>query len=259
MPAAHQRANGKVVPGQHVIKGFDEELLRLDGLIKEIGEIAAYQLGAALDALAHDDSALAADIVERDAEVDRLESEICHLALRLIALRQPTGRDLRQAFSVYKSATEFERIGDYAANLAKRLPVLQRRSLAEPRRAILEMGWHARRMTEDIIHAFVARDAPSALAIWLRDQELDIMHTVLFRDLLTRMMEDPANVTACAHLLFVAKNLERAGDHVTNIAESIHFLVRGTAIERARAKLDMASFSQQTGFVEETALQRWCR
>ncbi len=244
---------------QHLIKGFDEELQHLDMLIQDIGEMAANQLGTALDAFAEDDRVLAAHIVERDAEIDHLESEICHLALRLIALRQPTGRDLRQAFSVYKSATAFERIGDYAANLAKRLPVLHRGSLADVTRSILEMGWHAQRMTEDIVHAFFGRDASQALAIWLRDEELDVMHTALFRDLLTRMTEDAGNIAAYAHLLFVAKNLERVGDHVTNIAESLHFLVCGTAIDRVRAKLDMASFSQQTGFVDEIPTRARCR
>lgn len=234
---------------QHVVRRFEEELQCLDSLIEQLGSMAANRLRLALDGLSEGNGALAAEVVERDVELDRLEQEICQLALRLIALRQPTGRDLRQAFSVYKCATEFERIGDYAANLAKRFSVLRHRSPPDLTRAIIDMGRHAQEMTEEVVAAFVARDASNALTIWLRDQELDVMHTVLFRKLLTAMIEAPANVTVCAHLLFIAKNLERVGDHVTNIAEAVHFLVRGAPIDQTRTKLDLASFCEQSGAV----------
>lgn len=226
---------------QHTVKTFDQDLQRLDALIKEIGDLAAAQLGSALDAFARDDGALAKRVIGRDVEIDRLERDICRLALRIVALRQPAGSDLRYAFSAYKSATGFERIGDYAASIAKRFCVLQQDPPTEFMRSIIQMGRHAEEMTKAITEAFVARDADKALAVWLRDEELDLLHTALFRELLSYMIEDTRHVRPCTHLLFVGKNLERVGDHTTNIAETLHFLVHGTPLARNRAKRDRVS------------------
>jgi phosphate transport system protein len=226
---------------QHTVKTFDQDLQRLDALIKEIGDLAAAQLGSALDAFARDDGALAKRVIGRDVEIDRLERDICRLALRIVALRQPAGSDLRYAFSAYKSATGFERIGDYAASIAKRFCVLQQDPPTEFMRSIIQMGRHAEEMTKAITEAFVARDADKALAVWLRDEELDLLHTALFRELLSYMIEDTRHVRPCTHLLFVGKNLERVGDHTTNIAETLHFLVHGTPLARTRAKRDRVS------------------
>jgi phosphate transport system protein len=226
---------------QHRVKTFDQDLQRLDRSIQEIGELAAAQLGSALDAFARRDVALAIRVIERDSEVDRLEREICRVALRIVALRQPAGCDLRYAFSAYKSATAFERIGDYAANIAKRFCVLRQEPALDLTRSMLQMGRRVEAMTRAITEAFVDRDAAKALAVWRSDEELDVLHTALFRELLNHMIEDARHIPLCTHLLFIGKNLERIGDHTTNIAEALHFLVYGTPLAKARAKRDRVS------------------
>jgi phosphate transport system protein len=226
---------------QHRVKTFDQDLQRLDALIKEIGGMAAAQLGSALDAFTRDDLALAVRVIERDREIDRLEREICRVALRIVALRQPAGCDLRYAFSAYKSATAFERIGDYAANIAKRFCVLRQNSSLHLAHSMIEMGRRAEDMTKTITEAFVERDAAKAFAVWRGDAELDLLHTALFRELLSYMIEDARHIPLCTHLLFIGKNLERVGDHTTNIAETLYFLVHGTPLTRSRAKCDRVS------------------
>jgi phosphate transport system protein len=247
---------GCIVTGQHIVKHFDQELRHLDELIGTIGGMAAGQLGAALEALMSGDDALAMGVIDCDAQVDRLERDVCQLVVRLIALRQPTARDLRQVFSAYKAASEFERIGDYAANLAKRSFILKEKSPPELTRSILLMGRYAQAMTTDIVDAFVARDAAKALAVWSRDEELDRMHTALFHELLSYMIEDVRNITPCTHLLFIGKNLERIGDHATNIAEMLYFLVAGTALTKRRTKRDLASFSREPALLHDAAAER---
>ena len=244
------------MPNSHLIKGFDQELERLDALIGAIGTLAAHQLGAALEALASGDEVLAAGVIERDAQIDKLEREVCQLAVKLIALRQPTGRDLRQIFSAYKAASEFERIGDYAKNLAKRCFILKDRAPPELTQSILHMGLFAQAMSEEVVEAFVARDAARALAVWSRDETLDRMHTALFHDLLSYMIEDARNITAATHLLFIGKNLERIGDHATNVAEMLHFLVTGVPLTGARAKRDLASFASEDAGGLEAVIDR---
>jgi phosphate transport system protein len=240
---------------QHTVKAYDEELRYLDDMITEMGMTAADQLHSALEALLRNDAALAAHVIEREPKIDRLGDDIGHFAVRLIALRQPTGRDLRQVFSAFKIANDFERIGDYAANLAKRFPVLSERSPIELTRGILRMGELAHAMAKDILDAYVERDADKALALWHRDEELDRAHTRLFRELVAAMTEDPRNITACAHLLFIAKNLERIGDHATNIAETLHFIVRGDLPSGVRPKRDQTSLSQPLAWTPEPATQ----
>jgi len=243
---------------QHSVKTFDQDLQRLDALIQEIGELAAAQLGGALDAFVRRDVALAIRVTERDSEVDRLEREICRVALRIVALRQPAGCDLRYAFSAYKSATAFERIGDYAANIAKRFGVLREAPDLDLTCSMLEMGRRAEAMTRAITEAFVARDAAKALAVWRGDEELDVLHNALFRELLSYMIEDARHIPLCTHLLFIGKNLERVGDHTTNIAESLHFLIHGTPLVKARAKRDRVSqiAAPALGALEPVALPR---
>jgi phosphate transport system protein len=244
------------VTGRHIVKHFDQELRHLDALIGMIGGMAVSQLDAALEALTSGDDGLAMGVIDCDAHVDRLERDVCQLAVRLIALRQPTARDLRQVFSAYKAASEFERIGDYAANLAKRSFILKEKSPPELTRSILQMGRYAQAMTKDIVDAFMTRDAEKALAVWSRDEELDRMHTALFHELLSYMIEDVRNITPCTHLLFIGKNLERVGDHATNIAETLHFLVAGTALTKCRTKRDLASFSREPAITLEAVAER---
>jgi phosphate transport system protein len=223
---------------EHIIKSYDEELRRLDNAITQMGGLAETQLASAIEAVTKRDSRLAADVVEADLRVDQLEQEIEGQALRLLALRQPMATDLRQILAALKTASDLERIGDYATNVAKRSIVLNQAPPVKPAFSIPRMGRFARTMTKDVLDAYVERDAEKALVVWARDEELDEMYTSLFRELLTYMIEDPRNITACTHLLFMAKNIERIGDHATNIAETLYFMVHGTPLHMTRPKRD---------------------
>jgi len=223
---------------EHIIKSYDEELRRLDNAITQMGGLAETQLASAIEAVVKRDSRLAADVVEADARVDQLEHDIESLALRLLALRQPMAVDLRQILAALKTASDLERIADYATNVAKRSIVLNQAPPVKPAFSIPRMGRLGQAMIKDVLDAYVERDADKALLVWARDEELDEMYTSLFRELLTYMIEDPRNITACTHLLFMAKNLERIGDHATNIAETLYFMVHGTPLAMARPKRD---------------------
>ena len=226
---------------EHIIKSYDEELRRLDNTITQMGGLAETQLATAIEAVIKRDSRLAADVVEADGRVDQLEQDIEGLAVRLLALRQPMAVDLRQIVAALKTASDLERIADYAANVAKRSIVLNQAPLVKPAFSIPRMGRLGQAMIKDVLDAYVERDADKALLVWARDEELDEMYTSLFRELLTYMIEDPRNITAGTHLLFMAKNLERIGDHATNIAETLYFLVHGTPLTQVRPKRDQTS------------------
>ena len=177
-----------------------------------------------------------------DARLDDYERDIDTAAIRLLALRQPMAADLRQVVGCLKIAADLERIGDYAANIAKRSISLSQTPVVRPVTAIPRMGRLVLEIVAEVLNAFVHRDVTRALEAWSRDEEVDDLYTSLFRETLTYMMEDPRNITPCTHLLFIAKNLERIGDHATNIAEIIHFMEVGEAIDGARPKGDVSSF-----------------
>jgi phosphate transport system protein len=225
----------------HIIKSYDEELRRLNSTIMQMGGLAEGQLAAAIEAVMKRDSALAARVVEGDAQVDRLEQDVDGLVVRLLALRQPMARDLREILAALRIASDLERICDYAANVAKRSIVLNQSPPVRPVYTLPRMVKLAQALTKDVLDSYVARDADKALIVWARDEELDEMYSSLFRELLTYMMEDPRNITACTHLLFMAKNVERIGDHATNIAETVYFLVNGTPLTQARPKRDSSN------------------
>ena len=218
---------------QHVVKSYDEELRRLRNTITEMGGLAESQLATAIDAVVKRDSELAASVVEGDARVDQLQRDSDNLAIRLLALRQPMARDLREILAALKIASDLERVADYAANVAKRAIALNQTPPVRPVYALPRMAQLAQLLIKDVIDAYVARDADRAYAVWMRDAELDEMYSSLFRELLTYMMEDPRNISACTHLLFMAKNIERIGDHATNIAEDLYYLVHGTPLTEA--------------------------
>jgi phosphate transport system protein len=232
---------------EHIIKSYDEELQRLDNALTQMGGIAESQLGAAIEAVIKRDSDVATEVIEGDVRVDNLEREIEGQVMRLLALRQPMARDLRQSIAALKIASDLERIGDYAANVAKRSIALNQTPPVRPVYAVPRMGRLCQAMIKDMLDAYVERDADKALAVWLRDEELDEMYTSLFRELLTYMIEDPRNITACTHLLFIAKNLERVGDHTTNIAETLYFLVHGIPLAQTRPKGDRTSLAVVRG------------
>jgi phosphate transport system protein len=232
---------------EHIIKSYDEELQRLDNALTQMGGIAESQLGSAIEAVIKRDSDVATEVIEGDVRVDNLEREIESQVMRLLALRQPMARDLRQSIAALKIASDLERIGDYAANVAKRSIALNQTPPVRPVYAVPRMGRLCQAMIKDMLDAYVERDADKALAVWLRDEELDEMYTSLFRELLTYMIEDPRNITACTHLLFIAKNLERVGDHTTNIAETLYFLVHGVPLAQTRPKGDRTSLAVVRG------------
>jgi phosphate transport system protein len=224
---------------EHTVKSFDEELKRLSDLVAQMGGLAEAQLQAAIESLVSRDAEQAARVVQNDSRIDQLE-------------RQPMAVDLREIVAAIKISSDIERIGDYAANVAKRAIALTQSPPMRPVGGIARMGRLVQQIIKDILDAYGAHDADKAVAAWKRDQEVDDMYNSLFRELLTYMMEDPRNIGPSTHLIFIAKNIERMGDHATNVAEIIHFLVRGEDISEARPKSDKTSFAVVTP-PEETA------
>ena len=233
--------NASPTTGDHIVKSYDEELKRLTGEIQRMGEIALAQLDAAIETVMERDSDAAMKIVQSDGAIDQLENEVSQDVIRLLALRQPMARDLREILAALRIAADIERIGDYAANVAKRSIVLNQSAPVQLTYALPRLARLAEGLVRDVLSAYHDNDADRALAAWARDEELDEQYTGLFRELLTYMMEDPRNITPCTHLLFMAKNLERIGDHATNIAENVYFLVHGAQISQIRRKGDTTS------------------
>jgi len=227
---------------EHIVKSFDESLNEMRGLVTRMGGLTEAQLAASVKALAQRDEALARKVIAGDAAVDSLEDEIDDDAVRLIALRQPMAIDLREVIAALKISSDLERIADYAANVAKRSIALNQAPPVPSASAIPRLARLVQNILKDTLDAYAERDSERAIDVWHRDEEVDEMYTGLFRELLTYMMEDVRNITPCTHLLFIAKNIERMGDHATNIAENIHFLVTGKRLEGGRPKGDTSSF-----------------
>ena len=200
--------------------------------------MAEANLAGAVDAMVRRDTESALVIKEADKKIDALEIEIDDHAVRILALRQPMADDLRAVIVALKTAAVIERIGDFAKNIAKRTQALSQCPNLGAAKTIKRMAGMAQNMMTDVLDAYVTRDADKADEVRLRDEELDSLYTSLFRELLTYMMENPKNITASTHLMFAAKNIERIGDHATNIAENVHFLVHGQMPEEPRPKGD---------------------
>ncbi len=225
----------------HIVSAYDEELAALDNELARMGGLAEQQLAQAIDAMSRADHELAEEVIRADKEMDRLEREVEERAVLLIARRQPMARDLREVVVAIKTSSDLERIGDLAKNIAKRVKVL---SGDRPIKIIGGLGRMARLVLEqlkNVLDAHARRDADKALEVWLSDEQIDAMYNSLFRELLTYMMEDPRNIGICTHLLFAAKNMERMGDHATNIAENVYFLVHGVSLADERPKLDVTT------------------
>lgn len=226
----------------HIVKSFDDDLNQLVNMIAEMGGLAESQLADAITALSRGDEDLASKVISQDTRLDILETEVDAHVLRMLALRQPQAQDLRAVISALKISSELERIGDYSKNVAKRAQTLmQAPPVGTATNTILRMGAIAGGMISNMIDAYLNADMVKADEVRARDQDVDQLHTSLFRELLTYMMEDPRNITACTHMLFIAKNIERIGDHVTNAAESVHFLVAGEKLDDDRPKGDLSS------------------
>ena len=223
---------------EHTFKSFDDELKQLDSMIAEMGGMAEANLAGAVDAMVRRDTESALVIKKADKKIDALEIEIDDHAVRILALRQPMADDLRAVIVALKTAAVIERIGDFAKNIAKRTQALSQCPDLGAAKTIKRMAGMAQNMMTDVLDAYVTRDADKADEVRLRDEELDSLYTSLFRELLTYMMENPKNITASTHLMFAAKNIERIGDHATNIAENVHFLVHGQMPEEPRPKGD---------------------
>lgn len=211
----------------HTVKAFDEDISRLRGLIAEMGGLAEVAIADAIDALIDRDEAKAQQVVASDAKLDALEAEVDQLAIRIIALRAPMADDLRDVIAALKISGVVERIGDYAKNIAKRVNEMGAKGSIEPLTLIPAMADIAQGMVRDILNAYAARDSHLAVEVIARDEKLDNFYNSLFRNLVSHMMENPATISTAAHLLFIARNLERIGDHATNVAEMVYYAATG--------------------------------
>ncbi|MEQ5776379.1 MULTISPECIES: phosphate signaling complex protein PhoU [Thalassospira] len=228
----------------HIVSSFDDELTRLNNIISQMGGLAESQLISAIRAISKRDSELAEQVIVSDLRIDKLEQEVQDFAVRVLALRQPMADDLRQVVTALKLSNDLERIGDLAKNIAKRAQVLNQMAPIRPVQVIPNMARLAQEIIKDVLDAYIENDAEKAQRVWARDQEVDDMYNSLFRELLTYMMEDPRNITASTHLLFIAKNIERIGDHATNIAETIYYRIKGEDLPvDGRPKNDAANFA----------------
>ncbi|MBA4099407.1 MAG: phosphate transport system regulatory protein PhoU [Rhodospirillum sp.] len=225
-------------PADHIVKSFDEDLKRLNNVIAEMGGLAEAQLTRAVDSLVRRNTELATQVVQDDKRIDALETEVGQMTVRMLALRQPMAQDLREVVAAIKIASDIERIGDYAKNIAKRAIVLSAHAPLKPVTSIPRMSQLALHIIKDVLDAYIEKDAEGARAAWRRDEEVDEMYNSVFREMLTYMMEDPRNIGPCTHLLFIAKNIERIGDHATNVAEIVYYLVHGRSLDEERPKGD---------------------
>ncbi len=231
---------------EHTVKSYDEELKHLNTLISRMGGVVETQLDGAIQAVLRRDPELAEQVVKGDAKVDATEQEIGELVIRLLALRQPMAVDLRHIVSALKIAADLERFGDHAKSIAKRaIAISQVPRIPAP--GLDRMARMVQAMIKDVLDAHLAGDTEKAIKVWRRDAEVDQLYNSLFRELLTYMMEDPRNITGCTHLLFIAKNVERMGDHATNIAETVHYQVKGTKLPDERPRGDDPSFAIADG------------
>lgn len=220
---------------EHTVKAFDQDIGQLRGLISQMGGLAERAIAQSMVALQRGDTDFANDIRLDDKKIDVLETEVERTAVRIIALRAPMADDLREVVAALKIAGVVERIGDYAKNIAKRVPQIESEHRIEPVSMLPAMARMAAEMVRDVLDAFAARNPEAAVGVCERDNALDDFYDSIFRTLVTYMVENPKTISQCAHLLFIAKNLERIGDHATNVAEMVYFAATGTRlVERER-------------------------
>jgi len=229
---------------EHTVRAYDEDLDAITAELARMGGLAEAAVADSVRAIARRDVALAETVIGRDAKLDGLEMEIERKAVRLIALRQPVADDLRRTVAAMKVASNLERCGDLAKNIAKRAMVLAESEPATSLTSSIErMGELVATRLKDVLDALSSRDVEGAISVWTHDHEIDEHYDAIFRELLTYMMGDPRTIGACAHLLFVAKNLERIGDHATNIAEILHYEITGVELTDERPKSDFLNAS----------------
>ncbi len=229
---------------EHTAKAFDADLQELNKYVAQMGGLAEKAIADSVDALVRLDTTLAAHVVSVDQAIDTLQREIEEKAILTIARRQPMAIDLREIVGAMRVATDLERIGDLAKNMGKRVAALE--NDFQPLkliRGLEHMTDLVLSQVKSVLDAYAAHDLPAAMAVWKGDEEVDAICTSLFRELLTYMMEDPRNITFCIHLMFCAKNIERMGDHATNIAETVHYMIEGFPIAEQRPKGDTTTFA----------------
>ncbi len=222
--------------GPHIVSAFDDDLTMIEAKISEMGGLAEELLASALEAVEKRDTALAEAVVARDAKLDALEMEVEEMATNTIALRQPMAQDLRVLISAVKISSTLERIGDLAKNIAKRAMTFSRSKPFRLTSSILRMGRATQAQLTEVLNAYSARDTEAAVAVWRKDVDIDEMYNALFRELVTYMMEDSRMIAAGAQMLFIAKNLERVGDHTTHISEMVYYIRKGEPLGDDRPK-----------------------
>jgi phosphate transport system protein len=223
---------------EHTVKAFTEELDALTQEVARMGGLAEAAVNDSLTGVARRDTELAQAIIQRDVRIDAAQREIEKRAIKLFALRQPMASDLRVVLTAWRIAGELERVGDLAKNIAKRTLILNQAEPIQLMRSVERMGKIAAAHLKQVLDAYANQDLEAAISVWHGDDSIDALYNSLFRELLTYMIEDPRTISSCAHLLFIAKNLERVGDHGTNVAEYIHFLVTGEEIATQRPRAD---------------------
>ena len=228
---------------EHTVRAFGEQLESLSTSVAQMGGLAETQFGQAIEAIARRDMALAEAAIAGDPRIDQLQQSIEEQAIKVLALRQPMAIDLRDTLAAIKIASELERVGDLAKNIAKRALVLNREPPIRLTSSLARMGKATLAQLKLVLDAYSDRDAAGAEAVWRQDNEIDEIYNSLFRELLTYMMEDPRTIGLCTHLLFVAKNIERCGDHATNIAETVYHMVSGGHLAIERPKADVTSLT----------------
>src|SRR5258707_3703365 len=229
---------------QHTIKAFDTDLQDIARMVAEMGGMAERQIAESVQALAKRDTKLAQRVVSLDPAIDALQREVEERAILTIARRQPMAVDLREIVAALRVSNDLERIGDLAKNIGKRVGALEGDFYpSKLLRGVEHMASLVLGQLKQVLDAYASRDLPSALAVWKGDEEIDAMCTSLFRELLTYMIEDPRNITFCIHLMFCAKNIERMGDHATNIAETVYYMIEGHALADQRPKGDTTTFA----------------
>lgn len=225
----------------HTVKAYDDDLTILKTMLAQMGGLAEDQLAKALSALVKRDIRLADQVIQTDEKLDALEVAVEEKAILTIAKRQPVATDLREIMVAIRVSSDLERIGDLAKNVAKRthaIPdVLPRKLIA----GLTRMGELSLSQLKTVLDAYSSRDAESAISVWQHDEDIDALYNSIFRELLTYMMEDPRMISVCTHLLFATKNIERIGDHATNVAENIYYLVSGKTLKEERPKKDTTS------------------
>jgi phosphate transport system protein len=227
----------------HIVKAYDDDLAALKAMLSQMGGMAEEQLAKSIDAISRRDTKLADSVVLADEKIDAMEIAVEEKAVLTIAKRQPMARDLRNIMVAIRIAGDIERIGDLAKNIAKRSHAISEMIPPRLTKGLERMGQLAQEQLKLVLDAFAASDANKAMEVWRHDEDLDALYNSIFRELLTYMMEDPRMIGACTHLLFATKNIERIGDHATNIAENIYYFVHGEMLTEQRPKKDKTAIT----------------